>query len=156
MARRAVVKPCIREKFTRFCIQIKRSRIHRYGVFALVEIPRRKFVIEYAGERISYPEARRRYGSRPATRRRKPTYLFRLSTRGVIDGAVGGSGAEIINHSCDPNLRSRIRRGHVLFWSKRCILRGEELTVDYKFSKKLPKVPCRCGSPKCRGTINRK
>src|SRR5579864_2186313 len=55
MARRTEAKPRNREKCTRFRIQIKRSRIHRYGVFALEEIPRRKFVIEYAGERISYP-----------------------------------------------------------------------------------------------------
>lgn len=114
------------------------------------------FVIEYAGERISHPEARRRYGSRPEARRRKPTYLFQLNPRRVIDGAVRGSGAEIINHSCDPNLRARIRRGRVLLWSERRILPGEELAIDYKFSKTLPKVTCHCGSPKCRGAMNKK
>jgi SET domain-containing protein len=38
--------------------------------------------------------------------------------------------------------------------SKRLILPGEELTVDYRFSDKLDPVPCRCGSRGCRGTIN--
>jgi SET domain-containing protein len=38
--------------------------------------------------------------------------------------------------------------------SKRKITRGEELTVDYHFSKKIEDVPCRCASPNCRGTIN--
>jgi hypothetical protein len=38
--------------------------------------------------------------------------------------------------------------------SRRQIRRGEELTVDYMFSKKVEPVRCRCGSPKCRGTIN--
>ena len=30
------------------------------------------------------------------------------------------------------------------------------LTVDYRFSKKIDRVPCHCGSPRCRGTINEK
>jgi hypothetical protein len=38
--------------------------------------------------------------------------------------------------------------------SKRAIRRGEELTVDYHFSDKIEDVRCRCGSAKCRGTIN--
>ena len=31
---------------------------------------------------------------------------------------------------------------------------GEELTVDYNFSKTIERVPCSCGSPDCRGAIN--
>jgi hypothetical protein len=40
--------------------------------------------------------------------------------------------------------------------SKRVILRGEELTVDYRFSDDVGKVRCLCGAEKCRGTINLK
>ena len=69
---------------------------------------------------------------------------------------MGGSGAEIINHSCDPNLYSCIVRGHILYMSKRAIRPGEELTVDYRFSDKIDEVRCRCGSSVCRGTINLK
>ena len=71
-----------------------------------------------------------------------------------LDGAFGGSGAEIINHSCDPNLRTWNFKGHILYMSKRVIRPGEELTVDYRFSDKIDKVKCRCGSPNCRGVIN--
>ena len=67
-----------------------------------------------------------------------------------------GSGAEIINHSCNPCLYSKIFKGHILYISKRRIRKGEELTVDYLFSKDIGRVPCCCGSPKCRGTINMK
>jgi hypothetical protein len=28
------------------------------------------------------------------------------------------------------------------------------LSWDYRYSKKTETIPCRCGSPKCRGTIN--
>ncbi len=82
------------------------------------------------------------------------TYLFTLDSYWTIDGAAGGSGAEYINHSCDPNLVSRIVKGHILYISARDIRKGEELTIDYRFEKRVEKVHCRCGSPKCRGTIN--
>ena len=67
---------------------------------------------------------------------------------------MGGSGAEYINHSCDPNLYSRLVDGHVLYFSKQQIAPGEELTVDYLFSPDAPRVSCHCGSPTCRGSIN--
>jgi hypothetical protein len=45
-------------------------------------------------------------------------------------------------------------RNHVMCQSIRTIEPGEELTADYRFSHRAPKLPCRCGSSKCRGTIN--
>jgi SET domain-containing protein len=38
--------------------------------------------------------------------------------------------------------------------SLRDIQPGEELTIDYHFDKDVEKVPCACGTRKCRGTIN--
>ena len=34
--------------------------------------------------------------------------------------------------------------------------KGEELTVDYHFSKNEETTPCHCGSKNCRNTINLK
>jgi SET domain-containing protein len=116
-------------------------------VFAEEPIPPGRKVIEYTGERISRRETKRR-AERPLN------YLFTLDSYWTIDGAVGGSGAEFINHSCDPNLYAKIVKGHILYMSKRAIAPGEELTVDYHFDKNVERVPCTCGSPKCRGTIN--
>jgi SET domain-containing protein len=130
-----------------FRMVLRESPIHRYGVYAAEIIPARRKVIEYTGERISRVETRRR-GLGPQT------YLFTLDSYWTVDGSVGGSGAEYINHSCDPNLRSSIVKGHILYISKRQIAAGEELTVDYNFSRKIEDVPCRCGALKCRGTIN--
>jgi hypothetical protein len=45
-------------------------------------------------------------------------------------------------------------RGHILYWSKRAIRPGEELTVDYRFSSRIERVPCWCGAKNCRGAIN--
>jgi len=132
---------------SRFLLKLLPSPIHRWGVYAAEPIPSRHKVIEYTGERISRRETRRRGQS-------ELTYLFTLDNYWTLDGSVGGSGAEFINHSCDPNLYSCIFKGHILYISRRKIGRGEELTVDYRFSKKIERVPCMCGSPKCRGTIN--
>jgi hypothetical protein len=131
-----------------FPLRIGRSRIHRVGVFAAGRIPARRRVIEYLGEHVNRVEAYRR------TKDARATYIFRLDELWAVDGSVGGSGAEFINHSCDPNLEWRIVKGHVLCHSLRVIESGEELTLDYRFPGKAPKVRCRCGSPKCRGTIN--
>ncbi len=147
MATALVKAPVIDPRHTCFKMQIRTSRIHGRGVYALERIPARRKVIEYTGERISRRETKRR-AQGPLT------YLFTLDNYWTIDGAVGGSGAEIINHSCDPNLYSWIMKGHILYMSKRMILPGEELTVDYRFSEDVDPVRCRCGAPSCRGTIN--
>jgi SET domain-containing protein len=129
-------------------MRLARSKIHRWGVFATEFIPARRKVIEYTGEKISRRETKRRADAREFT------YLFTLDPYWTIDGAVGGSGAEYINHSCDPNLTSKIIKGHILYVSLREIEPGEELTIDYRFDKKVERVPCTCGTAKCRGTIN--
>jgi len=147
MAGRLVKSPRIDPRHARFRLEIRPSRIHRWGVYALERIPAGRKVIEYTGERISRRETKRRGQGRV-------TYLFTLDNYWTIDGAVGGSGAEIINHSCEPNLYSRIVQGHILYMSQRVIQPGEELTVDYLFSKKIERIPCCCRARNCRGTIN--
>jgi SET domain-containing protein len=147
MASALVKSPIIDPRYVCFKLEIRASKIHRRGVYALQRIPARRKVMEYTGERISRRETRIRGQG-------DLTYLFTLDDYWTIDGAVGGSGAEIINHSCDPNLRSCIMRGHILYWSKRAIKAGEELTVDYRFSNKIERVRCLCGAKSCRGVIN--
>ena len=131
---------------TPFQLVVCPSRIHRVGVFANEPIPAHRKVIEYTGERIGRNEARRR--SNP-----KHFYLFELDRYWQIDGAIGGSGAEYINHSCEPNLRARLVHGHILYFSKRPIVRGEELTVDYQYPE-ITHMPCSCGAASCRGTMS--
>lgn len=133
--------------FTGFRLRARASAIHRLGVFADQDIPKGHKVIEYTGERITVKESERRWNP-------KRSYLFELTTRTHLDGAIGGSGAEYINHSCDPNLKTRIVRRHILYYSTRDITAGEELTVDYRYDHDTERMPCHCGSPKCRGTMN--
>jgi len=147
--------PAINRAFAAYPLRVARSRIQGYGVFAAGAIPRDRKVIEYTGERIRRGEAYARVTKLMGLRRPRRLFLFRLNRFWLIDGAVGGSGAEHINHSCDPNLRARIIRGHILYFSRRSIRPGEELSVDYGLSPKTFRVPCRCGSPNCRGFLNR-
>ncbi|MFN7977439.1 MAG: tetratricopeptide repeat protein [Vicinamibacterales bacterium] len=128
-------------------VETRESAIHHLGVFARQAIPAWRKVIEYTGERISKAESGRRWDP-------KRSYLFELTTRTHLDGAIGGSGAEYINHSCDPNIKTRILRGHILYYSQRPIRAGEELTVDYRYDHDSDRMSCYCGSPKCRGTMN--
>lgn len=144
----------ISEKHTRFHLETRNSQIDRIGLFVLDSIPARRKVIEYAGERIPMREGVRRFWRIERTKGSKRMYLAKLSRSWVIDGAVGGNGSELINHSCDANLFIKRERGKINYYSKRRIRRGEELTVDYRYTPDSAQVPCCCGSANCRGTIN--
>lgn len=130
-------------------MRIGPSGIHRWGVFAEQFIPKGRKVIEYTGEKISRLETKRR-AERPLN------YLFTLNAYWTIDGSAGGSGAEFINHCCEPNCYAWIAKDHILYMSARDIQPGEELTIDYRFEANVERAPCHCGAPGCRGTINLK
>jgi len=149
MRGRAKAAPAIDAEAACFKLRLGQSKIHRWGVYAAQNIPARRKVIEYTGERISRRETRKRAS-------RRLNYIFTLDAYWSIDGSVNGSGAEFINHCCDPNVVARIVKGHILYYSKRAIKKGEELTVDYHFAKDVEKVLCACGAKNCRGTINLK
>jgi len=140
--------PKIDPDYTCFKIKLAKSKIHRWGLYAAEFIPAKRKVIEYTGERINRRETKRRADAA------EMIYLFTLDSYWTLDGSVGGSGAEYINHSCEPNLITRIVKGHIIYMSERDIKPGEELTVDYRFDKKVERVVCKCGTTKCRGTIN--
>ncbi len=130
-----------------FRLRLARSRVHRWGVFAAQDIPARRRIIEYTGERITPREGWRR-------RFRPQLYLFRCSPRRMIDGGIGGSGAEFINHGCEPNLAARFDHRRVFLTSLRPIAAGEELLFDYHVRGDIDPIPCRCGAVHCRGFLN--
>jgi SET domain-containing protein len=143
-----VARPRMDASKCRFRVRSGRSPIHRWGIFAAEAIPARRRVIEYTGERITRTEGYRR-------RLRHHLYLFRCSQNRVIDGAPGGSGAEFINHSFEPNLRAQVRKGRIFYVTLRPIRPGEELLIDYQVTgDDLPRK-CHCGAKSCRGTMNR-
>ena len=127
-------------------VHARRSGIHGCGVFATGRIPRGTKLIEYVGEKISKAEADRRHESG------KSVYIFTLNARVDIDGSVGGNGAHLINHSCDPNARSELGDNQVWIIARRTIFPGEEITYDYGFDEQdYEAYPCACGAASCRG-----
>jgi len=141
------IVPTIDPRYACYRLRVGRSKIHRWGIYADQNIPANRKVIEYTGEKIDPEEAERRWNT---------PYLFVLDNYWTIDGAVGGSGAELINHSCQPNLVSRIMKGHIIYMSLCAIRKGEEVTIDYNYDDTDQTMQCRCGKRNCRGIINRK
>src|SRR5947209_19214457 len=104
-------KPAIQPEAACFRLRVAPSTIHRWGVYAAEDIPANRKVIEYTGERISRRETRKRAA-------RRLNYIFTLDNYWSLDGSVGGSGAEFINHCCDPNISARILKAHNRDYSK--------------------------------------
>ena len=139
-------------------IEVRASRLHGLGVFALRRIAAGTRVIEYLGERISHEEADRRYEGKSASDNH--TFLFIADEATVIDAGVDGNEARFVNHACDPNCESVIERARVFIDAIRSIAPGEELTYDYQIQREANDPPdidaifaCHCGSPRCRGTM---
>lgn len=143
---------------TKPLFEVRHSPVHGLGVFALQPIPKGTRLIEYVGERISHAEADRRYEDKDPNDNH--TFLFIVDRRTVIDAGVNGNEARFFNHSCDPNCESVIENRRVFIETIRDIKPGEELSYDYQIQREPDDPPnvdeifaCRCGSPKCRGTM---
>ena len=139
-------------------IKVRNSRIHGKGVFAAKRIPKGTRVIEYLGDRVTHAEADERYDGHDPNDNH--TFLFIVDAKTVIDAGVGGNAARFINHSCDGNCESVIEDRRVFIEATRDIAKGEELGYDYEIGREKDDPPnvdeifaCRCGSPKCRGTM---
>jgi len=138
--------------------EIRTSQIAGQGAFAIRPIRKGTRIVEYLGERINQAEADRRYDDTLVENPR--VLLFTVDARTVIDARVGGNDACFINHSCEPNCNSVMRRGRVHIWAIRNIVPGEELTYDYNLTRDgvgddeaYTRYACRCGTPDCRRTM---
>ena len=138
--------------------EIRPSRMHGLGAFAITPIPAGTRLIEYAGARITPVEADERYPDEPGVAHH--TYLFAIDDDVVIDAAVDGNDARFINHSCDPNCDAIVEDGRIWIETTRDVSPGEELAYDYAFvlpERHTPaakrRYPCSCGSENCRSTI---
>ena len=146
-------------------IVARRSPIHGNGVFAVAPLKKGETVIEYKGRLITHKQADREYGDGADTGH---TFLFTLNDSYIVDANVDGNNARWINHSCAPNCQALIdededgdpRHDRVLIETLRAIRPGEELTYNYGIVLDVPHTAamkklwaCRCGSPKCTGTL---
>ena len=139
--------------------ELRSSPIAGVGAFATRRIKKGTRIIEYTGERISNAEADRRYDEDKMQSHH--TFLFTLTSRTVVDAAVGGNESRFINHSCQPNCEAVIVDGkRIYIEALRDISVGEELAYDYQYERTDDHTAederfyaCRCGAAECRGTI---
>ncbi|CAM8878666.1 unnamed protein product [Rhodiola kirilowii] len=115
------------------------------------------FVIEYVGELIRprISDIRELHYEKTGI---GSSYLFRLDDGYVVDATKRGGIARFINHSCEPNCYTKIisvdGQKKIFIYAKRHIAVGEEITYNYKFPLEEKKIPCHCGSLRCRGSLN--
>lgn len=131
----------------------KGSKIHGYGVFALKDIKKGEKIIEYQGEKVLKEESEKR-GELEHQGMNGEVYIFTLNRKYDIDGSVGGSGAEYMNHSCDPNCEAVNEDNHIWIVAIKDIKKEEELSYDYGYdTDDYKNHPCKCGSKNCIGYI---
>jgi histone-lysine N-methyltransferase SETMAR len=128
------------------------------------------FVCEYAGEVLSYEEAKRRT---LAQEKKDMNYIITLNEHcqhGVIkthiDPRYFGNVGRFLNHSCDPNLTMLPIRVNneiplLCLFANREIRIGEELTFRYgllsetesRVENDTDLLPCYCGTQACTGYL---
>lgn len=146
-------------------VETRRSKIHGNGVFAIADIKKGEPIMEYKGRLMTNEEADERYSTDLESGH---TFLFILNKEWVIDAGVDGNDARWINTGCEPNAVAFVhehkgkdrRKDKVIIEAKRAIKTGEEIIYDYGImmdeppsKAELEAWACRCGSPKCRGTM---
>jgi len=150
-------------------LEIFKTENKGWAVRAAEPIPQGTFVCEYVGEVVKDDDATRNVESDTKS---ACSYLFdmashidrgRVETSGtcpyMIDATRYGNVSRFINHSCWPNLSTRLvvvesRLSHVGLFANLDIAAGEELSYDYR-RKLLPGAgcPCHCGARNCRGRV---
>ena len=148
-------------------VVMRRSKIHGNGVFAIADIKKGEDIMEYKGKLITHAEADERYSSDIESGH---TFIFILNKQWVIDANQDGNDARWINTGCEPNgiafvhtAKGKDRtKDQVIIEAKRNIKAGEEIIYDYGIvlaepptASELKAWECRCGSPKCKGTMLR-
>ena len=139
-------------------LELRTSAIQGTGAFATRNIKKGTRIIEYLGQRISWRTADKRYDDEKM--KRHHTFLFTIDDKSCIDGAVNGSDARFINHSCDGNCEAINDRKRIFIDARRNIKAGDELLYDYQYERTDEHTDddekfyaCRCGAPTCRGSI---
>ncbi|PIR84496.1 hypothetical protein COU16_02885 [Candidatus Kaiserbacteria bacterium CG10_big_fil_rev_8_21_14_0_10_47_16] len=119
-------------------VKVKKSSAG-LGLYAMEDIKKEAFIIEYIGEKITTDESDRRGGK----------YLFTLSKDYVIDGKGRTNIARYINHSCRPNSEVEIDEDKwtISVYAKKNIKAGDELTYDYGkeyWNEHIKPYGCKC------------
>ncbi len=108
-----------------------------FGIFAVEDIPAKRFIIEYWGKLVP-SEVADTVGGR---------YLFDLENGKTILGSTRKNIARYINHACRPNAETRGSGNRIYIFSTKRIKAGEEITYNYGkeyFTAFIKPHGCRC------------
>ncbi|KAM7540284.1 hypothetical protein Aperf_G00000040164 [Anoplocephala perfoliata] len=154
------------------------------GLKVMKDVPEGNFIIEYVGEVIDGPnEANRRLSKAVEESSRegakavstdslRGTHLLQFTPDLVIDAEKFGNCSRFINHSCEPNARTRVvnvdgtlRMGLfnailLSIFALRKLEQNEEVTLNYCASMLLDAyfilttTVCVCDAPKCTNSLD--
>jgi histone-lysine N-methyltransferase SETD1 len=134
-------------------LEVRKSRIHGYGLFTKEAMVEGQMIVEYQGQMISQAvaDARERHYEEMGI---GSCYMFRLDANTIIDATWCGNLARFINHSCDPKAFARVvtvdqEDKKIVIFAKRALDPGDEVTYDYKFPIEET-IRCDCGA----GSLN--
>ncbi|AQK74071.1 histone-lysine N-methyltransferase SUVR5 isoform X4 [Zea mays] len=154
-------------------LELFRTENKGWAIRAAEPIPQGTFVCEYIGEVVKADKTMKNAES--VSSKSGCNYLFdiasqidreRLRTVGaieyLIDATRSGNVSRYINHSCSPNLSTRLvlveskdcQLAHIGLFANQDIAVGEELAYDYR--QKLVAGDgcfCHCGGTNCRGRV---
>lgn len=109
-------------------LRLGRSAIHGWGLFTEAKVAANDMVIEFVGEVVSQKVSEKRE-KKYLESGLGSSYLFSLNNGFVVDGTKRGNISRFINHSCTPNVASKIRdvngSPRVFFFASRDIEAGE-------------------------------
>ena len=149
----------MRKPTTSQWITVRKSKIHRKGVFAKKKILKGTKIIEYVGEKMTKKKSDDKADEHMEESKNHTAdggvYIFELNSRYDINGKVPYNTARLINHSCDPNSETDIIKGKIWIIAERDIKKGEELAYDYgyEYDSDYDEHPCKCRSKDCVGYI---
>ena len=130
-----------------FRLRVSKSKIHRWGIYAEEDIPARRKMIEYTGERISRRETKIR-ASRPLN------YIFTLDNYWCIDGSWAEAEPSTSTTAANPTswpASSRATSSTSVCARLRRVKNSRSITTS---ARTWNRVECHCGAKGCRGTIN--
>lgn len=139
-------------------VELKKSKIHNYGVFAKKYIPKGTKIIQYMGEKITKEQSDQIADRDLENNSKDPdhgaVYIFELNDKYDIDGNVSYNIAKYINHACKTNCEAEIIHDEIWIVAEKDINEGEELHYNYGYDiDSYEDHPCKCGSEKCIGYI---
>ena len=139
-----------------------------FGLRTREDLFKGQFVCEYAGEVLSYNEAKQRTRAQCVTNKNYIIGVKEFSHSHeqllFIDPEHIGNVGRFINHSCNPNLimipvRVNSEIPHLAFFARRNICKNEELTFHYggnsyyQTETRVKAKPCLCKSSNCTGYL---